>query len=67
MEAIHLYGSDSSMRMFFIEYNLEHPEEFTCCISVPPAKEGRTCGASAGAESSRHLLSRLLRITPGCP
>ena len=32
MEAIHLYGSDSSKRMFFIEYNLEHPEEFTCCI-----------------------------------
>ena len=40
MEAIHLYGSDSSMRMFFIEYNLEHPEEFTCCISVPPASKG---------------------------
>ena len=39
MEAIHLYGSDSSMRMFFIEYNLEHPEEFTCCISVPPASK----------------------------
>ena len=40
MEAIHLYGSDSSKRMFFIEYNLEHPEEFTCCISVPPARKG---------------------------
>ena len=40
MEAIHLYGSDSSKRMFFIEYNLEHPEEFTCCISVPPASKG---------------------------
>ena len=26
--------------MFFIEYNLEHPEEFTCCISVPPASKG---------------------------
>ena len=44
MEAIHLYGSDSSKRMFFIEYNLEHPEEFTCCISVPPAsKENMWC------------------------
>ena len=42
MEAIHLYGSDSSKRMFFIEYNLEHPEEFTCCISVPPSSAAVT-------------------------
>lgn len=40
MEAIHLYGSDNSKRMFFIEYSLEHPDEFTCCISVPPASKG---------------------------
>lgn len=40
MEAIQLYGSDNSKRMFFTEYDLEHPEEFTCCISVPPASKG---------------------------
>ena len=40
MEAIHRYGSDDSQRMFFIEYTLEHPEEITCYISVPPKSEG---------------------------
>lgn len=40
MDAIRLYGSDDSKRMFFIEYALDHPEEITCYISVPAASIG---------------------------
>lgn len=40
MDAIRLYGSDDSKRMFFIEYVLDHPEEITCYISVPAASIG---------------------------
>lgn len=40
MDAIHLYGSDGSHRMFFTEYAFEQPQTINCCISVPPASTG---------------------------
>ena len=40
MDALRLYGSDDSKRMFFVEYTLDHPEEITCYISVPAASAG---------------------------
>ena len=40
VEALRLYGSDGSHRMFFTEYDLEHPLDISCCISVPPASCG---------------------------
>lgn len=40
IEALRLYGSDGSHRMFFTEYSVEHPLEIACCISVPPTSCG---------------------------
>ena len=40
MDALRLYGSDDSKRMFFIEYELKQPEEITCYISVPSGSVG---------------------------
>ena len=58
MEAIHLYGSDSSKRMFFIEYNLEHPVHLPeqkalgifyhgCYESLPDARRKLSAYAAA--------------------
>ena len=40
IEAIRQYGSDTSQHMFFTEYNLSNPGDFTCCIAVPPESQG---------------------------
>ena len=40
IEAIRQYGSDTSQHMFFTEYRLSNPADFTCCIAVPPESQG---------------------------
>lgn len=39
-EAMRQYGSDTSKRMFFIEYSLDDPELISCCVAVPPNSQG---------------------------
>lgn len=39
-EAMRLYGSDSSKRMFFIESPLDDPELVSYCVAVPEDSEG---------------------------
>ena len=38
--AMRQYGSDTSKRMYFIEYPLEDPDLISYCIAVPPKSEG---------------------------
>lgn len=40
IKAIRQYGSDITQHMFFTEYNLSNPGDFTCCIAVPPESQG---------------------------
>ena len=40
IKAIRQYGSDTTQHMFFTEYNLSNPGDFTCCIAVPPESRG---------------------------
>ena len=40
IKAIRQYGSDTTQHMFFTEYNLSNPGDFTCCIAVPPESQG---------------------------
>lgn len=40
IEAIRQYGSDTSQHMFFTEYDLSNPGDFTCCIAVPSENKG---------------------------
>ena len=40
IKAIRQYGSDTTQHMFFTEYNLSNPGDFTCCIAVPPESLG---------------------------
>lgn len=40
LEAMQLYGTDTTKRMYFTEYMLENPEEVTYGIAVPPESEG---------------------------
>ena len=39
MTAMRRYGSDTSKRMFFIEYPLDDPNLITYCIAVPPENQ----------------------------
>ena len=39
-DAMRKYGSDTSKRMYFIEYPLEDPNLISYCIAVPPQSEG---------------------------
>ena len=38
--ALRRYGSDTSKRMFFIEYPLDDPELVSYCIAIPPESQG---------------------------
>lgn len=38
--AVRQYGSDTSKRMFFIEYSLDDPDLISCCVAVPPNSHG---------------------------
>lgn len=40
MKAIKTYGSDTSKRMFFIEYPIEDQDRTSYCIAIPPTSEG---------------------------
>lgn len=40
MVAVRQYGSDTSKRMFFIEYSLDDPDLISCCVAVPPNSQG---------------------------
>ena len=39
-DAMRKYGSDTSKRMYFIEYPLDDPNLISYCIAVPPQSEG---------------------------
>lgn len=38
--AMRQYGSDTSKRMFFIEYSIDDPDLVSYCIAVPPESQG---------------------------
>lgn len=38
--AIRRFGSDTSKRMFFIEYPLDNPDLISYCIAIPPQSQG---------------------------
>lgn len=40
LEAMRAYGTDTTRRMYFIEYPLAAPDEVSFCVSVPPESEG---------------------------
>ena len=40
LEAMREYGTDTTRRMYFIEYCAKAPEEIRYCIAVPPASQG---------------------------
>lgn len=39
-EAMRAYGTDTSRRMYFIEYPISAPLEAVFCVAVPPGSEG---------------------------
>lgn len=39
-DAIRKYGSDSSKRMFYIEYPLTNPDLISYCVAIPPKSQG---------------------------
>ena len=40
LEAMKTYGTDTTRRMYFTQYNLNSPREVSYCVSVPPESEG---------------------------
>lgn len=40
LEAMKKYGTDTTRRMYFIEYPLDAPNEVSFCVAVPPESEG---------------------------
>lgn len=42
MTAMRRYGSDTSKRMFFIEYPLDDPELVSYCVAIPPENQGES-------------------------
>ena len=40
LEAMRTYGTDTTRRMYFTEYNLNAPQEVSYCVAVPPASKG---------------------------
>jgi len=42
LEAMREYGTDTTKRMYFIEYSLNAPEEISYCVAVPPKSEGES-------------------------
>ncbi len=41
LEAMHLYGTDITKRMYFTEYLFEKPDEITYSVAVPPQSKGK--------------------------
>ncbi len=40
LEAMRLYGTDTTRRMYFTEYSAKAPEEISYCVAVPSESEG---------------------------
>ena len=40
LEAMRLYGTDTTRRMYFTEYHLSAPHEVSYCVAVPPESDG---------------------------
>jgi len=40
LEAMRAYGTDTTRRMYFIEYSISAPLEAAFCIAIPPESEG---------------------------
>ena len=40
LEAMRIYGTDTTRRMYFTEYPLNKTDEVSCCIAVPPGSKG---------------------------
>ena len=40
LEAMRAYGTDTTRRMYFIEYPISAPLEAVFCVAVPPGSEG---------------------------
>lgn len=40
LEAMRIYGTDTTKRMFFTEYPLNNPDEVTYSIAIPPQSKG---------------------------
>ncbi len=40
LEAMRTYGTDTTRRMYFIEYSISTPLEASFCVAVPPGSEG---------------------------
>ena len=41
LEALRLYGTDVSRRMYFIEYAIGAPADVAFCVAVPPSSRGQ--------------------------
>ena len=41
LEAMHSYGTDTTKRMYFIEYPMNKPDEVSFCVAVPPESTGQ--------------------------
>ena len=61
LEAMRAYGTDTTRRMYFIEYPISAPLEAVFCVAVPPRKRGRACDAPAANGCPEHLSSWRLR------
>lgn len=40
LDALRIYGADTSKRLYFIEFPLSDPEEISYCVAVPPNSQG---------------------------
>ena len=40
LEAMRLYGTDTTRRMYFTEYSSDAPQDVSYCVAVPPGSEG---------------------------
>ena len=40
LEALKTYGTDTTRRLYFTEYSMEHPDEIFYCIAVPSESKG---------------------------
>lgn len=40
LEAMKLYGTDITRRMYFTEHNADNPEKISYCVAVPPESDG---------------------------
>jgi len=40
LEAMREYGTDTTRRMYFIEYSVDEPNDFSYCVAIPPESKG---------------------------